>query len=356
MPLLSAMRGPSRRRTAVISLAALAVVLALTATLRIATIDLASRPRPMSEYASAAAETSRRQSVDARVAVATGGSIFLGHGHRTPTAVVLLHGYTNSPLQYDSLGRLLYRAGDNVYIPRLPRHAVRINGAAALSRLTAEELRAAADSAVDVAAGLGDSIVVVGLSMGGTMTAWIAQHRSNVRRVILVAPLMGIARVPSRLEGPLANLAIRVPNVGTSKPDAQQSDREIGWSSRTVAQILQLGMAVQRASVDTPPATRDMAILLNGNDHTNSTRPVLEVARRWRAHGATVHEYELSKALGLPHDVIDPRQPVRQPEVVYPAIAAMITGRSPEGDDIKDIFIKGANSHKARTPMRREVP
>jgi carboxylesterase len=340
VPLLSAMGGPSRRRIAVISLAALAVVLALMATLRVAAIDLASQPRPMSEYASAAADINRRQTVDARVAVATGRSIFLGHGQRTPTAVVLLHGYTNSPLQFDSLGQLLYRAGDNVYIPRLPRHAERLDAAAALSRLTAKELRAAADSAVDVARGLGDSVVVVGLSMGGTMAAWIAQHRSDVRRVILVAPLMGIARVPSVLEGTLANLAVRVPNVSTNEPDTRQSDRELGWSSRTVGQILQLGMAVQRASVDTPPAIRDVAVLLNGNDHTISTRPVLELARRWRAHGATVHEYELSAALGLPHDVIDPRQPVRQPDVVYPAIAAMITGRSPARHLIEDVSIR----------------
>jgi esterase/lipase len=330
------MGGPTRRRTAAISLAVIAIVLALAATLPMSTKDLGPQPRPMSEYESAAAAISRRQRVDARVAAPEGGTIFLEHGHRTPTVVILLHGYTNSPLQFDSLGRMLYRAGDNVYIPRLPRHAERTGGSAALSRLTADELRAAADSAVDVAQGLGDSVVVVGLSMGGTMAAWIAQYRS-VRRVILAAPLMGIARVPAALQGPLANLAVRLPNVSTNEPDGQQPDRELGWSSRTVGQILQLGMTVQRASVHTPPATRDVAILLNGNDRTISPSPVLDLAMRWKAHGATVRQYELTAALGLPHDVIDPRQPVRRPEVVYAAMIAMVNGRSPASGSVKDV-------------------
>lgn len=328
---------PTRRRSAVILLAALCIALAVTATLPVARDDLASQPRPMSEYESAAAAISRRQSVDARVAVPSGRSIFLGHGHRTATAVVLLHGYTNSPLQFDSLARILFRDGDNVYVPRLPRHAERIDGPAALSCLTPEELRTAADSAMDVAAGLGDSVVVVGLSMGGTMAAWIAQFRSGVRRVILVAPLMGLARVPAPLASPLANLAVRMPNVNTNAPDHEQADRELGWSSRTVGQILQLGIAVQRASAKRPPAAREVAIFLNGNDHTISTSPVLDVARRWREHGATVREYELSATLGLPHDVIDPRQPVRRPDVVYAAIAAMISGSSPANDNIQDV-------------------
>ena len=315
-----------RRRTAIVSLSAIAVLLALMATVPSRTNDLASHPGVMSEYELATAEVSRRQGLDARVAAPSGRSIFLGHGRRTPRVVLLLHGFTNSPLQFDSLGRILYREGDNVYIPRLPHHAELAH--VTLSRLTAEELRAAADSAVDVARALGDSVVVVGLSMGGTMAAWIAQYRPGVRRVIMVAPLMALARIPAALDVPLANLAVRLPNVSRSdEPNHGEPDRELGWSSRAVGQILRLGLAVQRASLRTPPATRDMTILLNGHDHTIAARPVLELGRRWREQGATVHAYELSARLGLPHDVIDPRQPVRRPDVVYNVIDALVAGR-----------------------------
>ena len=72
-------------------------------------------------------------------------------------------------MQFASFAALLYRKGDNVYVPRLPHHAERADEAAALARITAEELRDAADAAVDLAGGLGDSVIVVGLSAGGTM-------------------------------------------------------------------------------------------------------------------------------------------------------------------------------------------
>ena len=330
---------PSMRMSRV-ALAIVAIILVIAfasmAFIPLSTNDLGPHPQPMSKYESAITEIARREQADARVAASSGRSILLTHGRRTPITVVLLHGFTNSPLQFDSLGRILYSEGDNVYIPRLPHHADKA-GSAALSLIKATELRAAADSAVDVADGLGDTVVVVGLSLGGTMASWIAQYRGDVRRVVIVAPVMALARIPSALAKPLVNLAVRMPNVIRSETrTAGEPDREPGWSTHSVGQILRLGLAVQRASVDTTAAIREINILLNGHDHTISPRPVLEVARRWGAHGATVHAYELSTSLGLPHDVIDPRQPVRRLDVVYPAIAALVRGNRPAGGDVQD--------------------
>jgi len=44
------------------------------------------------------------------------------HGHRTERALVLLHGFTNCPAQFDALGRQWFERGWNVLIPRYPRH------------------------------------------------------------------------------------------------------------------------------------------------------------------------------------------------------------------------------------------
>lgn len=332
-----------RRQAGLAALAIIAGALILTATVSPRTSDLASHAQAMSTYESAAAAISRRQQADALVAARRAQSIFLGHGGRTPTAVLLLHGYTNSPEQFDSLARMLYREGDNVYVPRLPHHAELVHGSAALSRLTAEDLRAAADSAVDVVEGLGDTVVVVGLSLGGTMAEWIAQYRRGARRVIMVAPLMGLAHVPVTLDVPLMNLAIRLPNVKRVDESDSEPDRTLGWSSHSVGQILRFGLAVERASVDTTPANGEMDVLLNGHDHTISAHPVFAVDRHWRAHGATVHEYEISANLLLPHDVIDPRQPVRRLDVVYPVLEDLISGRAPVNTDVKDISRGGNN-------------
>ena len=44
------------------------------------------------------------------------------HGRRVENALVLLHGFTNCPQQFDALGRRFFERGWNVVIPRYPRH------------------------------------------------------------------------------------------------------------------------------------------------------------------------------------------------------------------------------------------
>jgi pimeloyl-ACP methyl ester carboxylesterase len=306
------------------------ILVSLVAFVPLPTTNLESRPHALRSYDSAFAAAGRQQQSDDSVAAPTGRSIVLGHGHATARSIVLLHGFTNSPHQFDSLADVFYREGDNVYVPRLPNHAERGSSPAALARLTAETLRDAADRAVDIGRGLGDSVIVVGLSGGGTMAAWIAQNRGDVRRAVIVAPLMAVSHVPPVFEVPAVGVALRFPDITHADPrDARQPDRELGWSTHGVGQILRLGLAARRASVVTPPATHDIRILLNANDRTVSRSAVLGLGRRWLQHGASVDVFELPDSLGLPHDVIDPRQPVRRTDIVYPVVRALADGEVP---------------------------
>jgi hypothetical protein len=131
------------------------------------------------------------------------------------------------------------------------------------------------------------------------------------------------------------NLTLRLPDITRGvRPDASEPDRELGWSTHAVAQILRLGAAVEDASAERTPACRSIALLLNAHDRTIAVGPVLEIAERWRRVGAAVAGYRLSASLGLPHDVIDPRQTVRRLDVVYPAIVALVRGARPTSPDI----------------------
>ena len=296
----------------------------------LSTSDLDSHPHPLAAYAAAESAGIQRQRADAITAAPGGSSILLLHGARTARVVVLLHGFTNSPKQFALLAQQLYAQGDNVYVPRLPRHAERGGTAATFAAMTAAELRDAADSAVDIATGLGDTVVVLGLSAGGTMASWIAQNRPEPRRVVIVAPMIAIARVPRFLDRAVMSLAVRMPNVTHKDPlDSFAPDREEGWTTRAVGQILRLGLAVQRAAKRTAPVTRDVSILLNAHDQTISADATLQLALQWSSHGAVVHAYRLSDSLALPHDVIDPRQHVRRPDVVYPVLVALLNGDEP---------------------------
>jgi pimeloyl-ACP methyl ester carboxylesterase len=168
-------------------------------------------------------------------------------------------------------------------------------------------------------------VIVAGVSAGGTIAAWIAQNRPDVHRAVIVSPVFAIGRLPSFLDTPLMNLALRLPNVTTNEPaDSLRPDRELGVSTRAIAQILRLSVAVRRQAEATPPRTHDIVFVLNGNDHTVKRPPVLALARRWTEEGARAFVYEFPRSLGLPHDIAEEAHPNANPAVVYPALRVFI--------------------------------
>jgi esterase/lipase len=310
----------------------LALVVGLAATIPLRSGDLRSHPFPVANYRSAIDQVERRQAADDRVVAPGGRTVLLTHGVRTPRVDVLLHGFTDSPSQFTELADSLYQRGDNVYVPRLPHHAERSGDARALAGMTAVQLRQTADSAADVATALGDTVVVVGLSVGGTMAAWMGQHRPEVRRVVMIAPAFEAGRVPSRLEGLLINLTERLPNVTRrSAPDSARPDRNPGFATHALAEVLRLGKAVEKTADRAPPKAAEFAFMLNDLDRTVSMAGSLKVAKEWDAHGARVSVYAFPASLGLPHNVLDGREPGGQPALVLPEVIALTEGESPRG-------------------------
>ena len=172
--------------------------------------------------------------------------------------------------------------------------------------LTADELRAAGDSIVTEASGLGDSVIVLGLSMGGTVSAWVAQYRV-VRRVVLVAPAIEPGRIPAIIDRPIIGLATHIPNVTRGDvPDTTRPDRELGFSSRAAAEVLELGTSVLREARHMSPRTTQMTLLVNANDRTINSRTAKTLAQRWAGHGASVSVFEFPDSLRLPHNILDP--------------------------------------------------
>ena len=84
------------------------------------------------------------------------------HGHRTEKALVLLHGFTNCPAQFDDLGRRFFDQGWNVVIPRYPRHGYTDRLNTAIAELRDEQLLAVANRAANAGAGLGERLTVAG--------------------------------------------------------------------------------------------------------------------------------------------------------------------------------------------------
>ena len=288
----------------------------------------AQRPEPTA-YARSIAAIARRQAVDDSVAAPGARSILLTSGAPTPRVIVLLHGLTDSPRQFEAFAYLLHADGNNVYVPRLPQHGLRGGNVRALSALTAAQLRGVADSVVSEARGLGDSVIVVGLSMGATVGAWIAQER-QVTRVVLIAPAIEPGRIPSLLDRPLIGLADRLPSMSRqSQIDSARPDREAGFNLRATAEIFELGRSVWGSAGREAPWTRHMVVLVNAGDRTVKLSAAEALARDWSRHGATVSVYELPDSLRLPHNIIDPLRGRSGGEAVLALLRELAYGQTP---------------------------
>ncbi len=306
------------------------LVIGMAAVIPMTAGDVGSHPHPATSFEDAVARARRQIAEDDSVAAPGGESILLSHGVRRPRAVVLLHGFTDSPRQFAMLADSLYARGDNVFVPRLPHHAERGKNVAAIAHLSAGELCRATDAAVDIAAGLGDSVVVLGLSVGGTLAGWAAEHRPEVRRAVLIAPPFEVAHVPSVLERPLVNFGSHVPNVSRRAPaDTARPDRDPGFATHALAQVLRLGMAVRRDAVHDAPVGAEVLMLVNAHDGTVKTAPVLDLARTWNRLAVPVTVFEFPDSLGLPHNVVDPMNRPTNTSVVYSTLIALAHGDRP---------------------------
>jgi carboxylesterase len=288
------------------------------------THPLHSTPHPFADYGAAISAYDSLRANEHGLVTPDGASLMFVHGRRTPRAIVLVHGLTNSPRQFRELGEQFHARGYNVIIPRLPEHGLDPADIAHLKRLTAEKYRDYADRAIDVAQGLGDSVFVIGLSAGGNVAAWIAQHRPDVSRVIVIAPAITVARIPGLLDAPAMNLMNRLPNLTIHQsPDSGRGHAYFGTATRGLGETLRFGATVMAADHE-PAAVRDITVVINDNDHTVDEGPALHLAEEWQARGSTVTRYRFDRALRLPHDVIDVTQRCGVPEVVYPALIALI--------------------------------
>ncbi len=256
---------------------------------------------------------------------------FFTHDRKTPRAVLFFQGYTNSTFQFSALGRLCHERGDNVLIPRAPHHGLLDRMTSETARLTEAELLRFASQAVDMAAGLGERLVVCGLSMGGVLTAWAAQERAEVDLAVLLAPAFGVAPVPTRLLPLAAPLIKRLPNWfvwwDAEKKDAPgpQMHAYPRLASRGLANILSLSLRVQAAARRRKPAAPRIQFVLNESDTAIDPALCARMAQAWQAHGADVRTHTFARVHNLDHDIVDPLNPRQNTALVYPILLDLLT-------------------------------
>ncbi|MDB4888363.1 MAG: hypothetical protein JWL61_218 [Gemmatimonadetes bacterium] len=307
---------------------AVALLATAGALLPLRTRELRSRARPASAYEESVSRIATMRAVEQPLVNKFGGTVLMVHGGHAAKVAVLLHGLTATPHQMQLLGDQLYERGYDVFIPRMPMHGERGRTVTALSGLTADTLRAFADDVIDIARGLADTVDVLGLSGGATLAAWIAQHRSEVRHVVIVSPAIALSRLPRALEDPAMQTLARLPNVNLgASADTTKPQVYAGFSTRAVAQTMRLGAEVRSEAERVKPAVHEIVVVTNANDHTVDGSAALVLADKWAERGARVTRYNFDAARGLPHDLVDEGETCANAALVYPVLIALLEGR-----------------------------
>src|ERR1035437_10187036 len=165
-----------------------------------------------------------------------------------PGAVLLLHGYNDSPQSMQFMAAALHAQGWTVRVPLLPGHGRRLQDwasarAAAWEDAARVELAALRNAHTDVAVG--------GLSMGGALAFILAAEQPYVRAVMGFAPYLH-ASLPVemlRFIAPVASLGARYLPAGGSRSvhDSVASAKMIAYRVSTPRLVVELEKVVMLA-------------------------------------------------------------------------------------------------------------
>ena len=294
---------------------------------------LESHPMPVSKFEDAIAQIKVWQEKDdqdlARDVCITK---FYDHGTQVEHAIVLIHGFTNCPEQFNELGKRYYEAGYNVFIPRMPYHGLSDRLTDKLTYLTAESLAAFGDQVIDIAHGLGKKITVMGISGSGTLVAWLAQNRADIDYAFAIAPLFGLAFIPPSFTKLFERIALLLPNFFLWWDPRTKADNPYSiyyayprYPTRSLVEIIRLGMIARSQAEKTPPKAGNILIILNDAEPAVSNAETLKLIKLWQIHGKEkVSEIHFEKELKLPHDIITPGTPGVPVEITHPRLIRAI--------------------------------
>lgn len=106
---------------------------------------------------------------------------------KTEYSILYLHGWSASHEEGAPLHRELgQRYGANVYLPRLEGHGIQEEQA--MLHLTATDYFESAKEALAVAKQIGDKVIVMGTSTGGTLALYLAQGDKDIAGLLLYSP------------------------------------------------------------------------------------------------------------------------------------------------------------------------
>ena len=179
---------------------------------------------------------------------------------------LVLHGFTGNPQSMRGLAEAFARAGFATELPRLPGHGTT---PADMATTRWDDWAAAADTAYADLARRCEKVVVAGLSMGGTLTVWLAAKHPEIAGIVVingaVAAIDNPEEMRAGMEALLASGTEFIPAIGNDVADPDAT--ELAYDQTPVASLLSLFDAVDELQPRLADVRCPALIMTAPNDH-----------------------------------------------------------------------------------------
>ena len=155
------------------------------------------------------------------------------------TGVLVVHGFTGNPQSMRGLAQAFGDAGFTVELPLLPGHGTEL---ADMLDTDWSDWSGAVDEAYADLAARTDKVFVAGLSMGGTLTLWLAQQHPETAGLVLVNPACpppgSTAEMVAGLQSMVDAGETLMDGIGSDVADPDQS--ELAYGQTPIAPLVSL--------------------------------------------------------------------------------------------------------------------
>ncbi len=178
---------------------------------------------------------------------------------------LILHGFTGCPQSMRPLAAAFAAAGYTVELPRLPGHGTTVGD---MSQYGWPDWTAAAEQAYAGLASRTGSVVVAGLSMGGSLTLYLAAQRPEIAGIVLVNPVVESDDFAPLVDAAKALLAAGEPFIqGVGNDVADPDVSELAYTSMPNACVLSLVDGLNALKEQLATIRQPALILHSTQDH-----------------------------------------------------------------------------------------
>jgi len=188
----------------------------------------------------------------------------VGKGANSKVGVILVHGFTGSPISMRPWAEYLLQHGYSVSVPLLPGHGTK---PADLNLVKWQQWPAKVEEELEWMLSQGMKVFIFGLSMGGGTTLNVAmKHNSSIAGIILVNPMIHVKFIPPQIAWAISRVQKMRDSVGDDIK--QPGITEHGYDSLPAVGVYQLLKMLSYTRKRLHDVTAPLMLFHSKDDHT----------------------------------------------------------------------------------------